>query len=63
MLPFLKAWSTVVLQCVLVSIIQKSESVTCIYMSPLPSHLSHYRELGRVPCAIKQVLICCLLYI
>ena len=55
-LHFLKVWSTVVLQCVLVSIVQKSESVTCTYVSPLPlfpSHLGHYRGLSRDFCAIQ----------
>ena len=47
MLPFLKAWSTVVLQCVLVSIIQKSESVTCIYMSPLHCISFPFKSLQR----------------
>ena len=37
-----------------------------LYIYPLffgfPSHLSHYRALSRVPCAIQYVLISCLFY-
>ena len=43
-LHFLKVWSTVVLQCVLVSIVQKSESVTCTYISPLPCIFFPFRS-------------------
>ena len=52
---------------VLVTGVQKSESVIYIYIYPLFfrffSYTGHYRVLSRVPCAIQQVLISYLFYI
>ena len=52
---------------VLVSGVQQKVTQLYIYMYPLFfrffSHIGHYRILGRVPCAVQQVLISYLFYI
>ena len=53
---------------VLASGVQQNDSVIHIHMSPplflrFFSHISHYRVLSRVPCAIQQDFISYLFYI
>ena len=50
---------------VLVSAVQQSGSAIWLYVPPLfwiPSHLAYHRALGKVSCAIQQVLISYLFY-